>query len=424
MTKTNLLKMFELNHNDKKGIQNLDVDALIQEVQQNPHSTERRYNVVNDEQKNPEFINIKMCDDYSPEWFSSSSVEDGRIPSADRCRRGGRCLTCGRRCFRKWLFKTIPITDDDGFVCEGRCLYCRPFESYFPLHRAIVLGLPLCVIDALCCPIALEETCNGVTALHLALRNTSAKEPDASWEVVKLLLEKHPKAARGKGGRRKKTLYALTVEAPLDVLSLLLRSWPDAAKEKDDNGQTMLHYAFTNRLKSNRYNWTHPQVKEILDVISVLLRSCPDAIKERDRFGRTPLYYACAAYRVVPLKAILLLLHTWLETTKENRNSSDLDSMKIYASPEVRDLLCHVSALLNNDVFDPYSNDTVAYFIKIEWWNGVFFAINKHPAITKVFNFHTNIMADLIYMTGKRCSLRTMWKVIINEQDLLRGAES
>jgi len=405
MVNANLLKMFGLNRNDKKGIKKFDVDALIREVQQNPPSIEQK-KFVNDKQ-DPRFVE-------------------------PRSGKGG-CRTCGRQCFRKSLygrirccesdvfFQSIPITD--GLVHEGRCLRCRPFEPCFPLHQAIVLRLPLNAIDALSCPIALTEKCNRLTALHLAQSVASTEDHDASWEVVKLLLEKQPKSAREKYSNGKTSLHVLIEEAPLDVLSLLLRSWPDAAKEKDDNGQTMLHYACANEtlLKKNRW-WTFLQIKKVLDVISLLLGSWPDAIKERDRFGRTPLYYACDATRVVPLKAIILLLDKWLED-KENRNSSELDSMKSQASAEVRDLLCHVSSLLSNEVFDPPSNGSKAYFINIELWNGVFLVINKHPTITKGFNLRMNVMPKFLSRVGERCSLRTMWKVIIDERELLQGAE-
>jgi hypothetical protein len=37
----------------------------------------------------------------------------------------GECITCGQKCFRKKLFKMIPL-DQDGLVLNGRCLKCRP----------------------------------------------------------------------------------------------------------------------------------------------------------------------------------------------------------------------------------------------------------------------------------------------------------
>ena len=40
----------------------------------------------------------------------------------------GECVTCGRKCFRKKLFKMIPI-DEPGVVSNGRCLICRPTDT-------------------------------------------------------------------------------------------------------------------------------------------------------------------------------------------------------------------------------------------------------------------------------------------------------
>lgn len=40
-------------------------------------------------------------------------------------RRRGECVSCGRRCFRRKLFKLIPITQE-GRVLNGRCLRCKP----------------------------------------------------------------------------------------------------------------------------------------------------------------------------------------------------------------------------------------------------------------------------------------------------------
>jgi len=264
-----------------------------------------------------------------------------------------------------------PITTN-GLVSKGRCLICRPLEACFPLHQAIILRLPIDAIDALSCPIALAEQCNGLTALHVALRHISAEEPDASWEVVKILLGKHPKAAREKDADMNTPLHLLAQQkAPLDLLSLFLRSWPDAITKRNKRGQTPLHYAFKNG---------------------------------------------------APLEAIIPLLDKWLETT-DHRHSSDLVFMQNHPLREVNNLLNRVSGLFNNEVLDTSPSDAATHFINIELWNGVLLVINKHPAITKDFNLHTNVMADFLSMVGKRCSLTAMWEVIINEQDLLGGAE-
>ena len=45
----------------------------------------------------------------------------------DQRRKRGECISCGRKCFQKKLFKTIPITDT-GRVLNGRCLNCHPLD--------------------------------------------------------------------------------------------------------------------------------------------------------------------------------------------------------------------------------------------------------------------------------------------------------
>eukprot|EP00549_Striatella_unipunctata_P024048 CAMPEP_0118714284 /NCGR_PEP_ID=MMETSP0800-20121206/26095_1 /TAXON_ID=210618 ORGANISM="Striatella unipunctata, Strain CCMP2910" /NCGR_SAMPLE_ID=MMETSP0800 /ASSEMBLY_ACC=CAM_ASM_000638 /LENGTH=140 /DNA_ID=CAMNT_0006620047 /DNA_START=280 /DNA_END=698 /DNA_ORIENTATION=- len=50
-------------------------------------------------------------------------------------RKRGECLTCGRKCYHKKLFKMIPITDH-GRVLNGRCLKCKPLE---PASETVVL---------------------------------------------------------------------------------------------------------------------------------------------------------------------------------------------------------------------------------------------------------------------------------------------
>jgi len=50
-----------------------------------------------------------------------------RAELEEQRRKRGNCLTCGRRCFKKKMFKMVPITDN-GMVLDGRCLYCKPLE--------------------------------------------------------------------------------------------------------------------------------------------------------------------------------------------------------------------------------------------------------------------------------------------------------
>jgi len=43
-------------------------------------------------------------------------------------KKRGQCIKCGRKCFKKKLFKMIPL-DDDGRVLNGRCLRCNPLDA-------------------------------------------------------------------------------------------------------------------------------------------------------------------------------------------------------------------------------------------------------------------------------------------------------
>jgi hypothetical protein len=56
----------------------------------------------------------------------------GSVMSRDQLeeqrRKRGECITCGRKCFQKKLFKSIPITEH-GLVLKGRCLNCHPLSS-------------------------------------------------------------------------------------------------------------------------------------------------------------------------------------------------------------------------------------------------------------------------------------------------------
>ena len=53
--------------------------------------------------------------------LSDSEMKERRL-------KRGECVTCGIKCFKKTLFKTIPISEN-GKVLNGRCLQCRPLDA-------------------------------------------------------------------------------------------------------------------------------------------------------------------------------------------------------------------------------------------------------------------------------------------------------
>ena len=62
------------------------------------------------------------------DFNSTGSVIPKSELTAARLKRG-ECPTCGRKCYKKKLFKMIPIDNEDGKVVNGRCLYCNPLSN-------------------------------------------------------------------------------------------------------------------------------------------------------------------------------------------------------------------------------------------------------------------------------------------------------
>eukprot|EP00980_Cylindrotheca_fusiformis_P016828 scaffold5074_cov99-Cylindrotheca_fusiformis.AAC.10 len=61
------------------------------------------------------------------DFNTTGSVMTPQELAAMRKRRG-ECVTCGRKCFKKKVFKMIPLTEP-GEVLNGKCLRCNPIES-------------------------------------------------------------------------------------------------------------------------------------------------------------------------------------------------------------------------------------------------------------------------------------------------------
>eukprot|EP00957_Ditylum_brightwellii_P034181 2590169-Ditylum_brightwellii.AAC.1 len=62
---------------------------------------------------------------------------------------------------------------------------------------------------------------------------------------------------------------AIWYYTPLEIVDVLLKSWPDAAKEKDSDGNTPLHIACMEGAQ--------------LKAVAALLQAWPDAAKEKTR---------------------------------------------------------------------------------------------------------------------------------------------
>jgi len=178
-------------------------------------------------------------------------------------------------------------------------VYLTKIDRCCPLHQAIVLGLSVEVIHSLSTLKAIKQKCSGTTALHLAC------QCGASIDVVSLLISTWPEAVKEKKRNGQIPLQvACEFGASLDVVRALLITWPDAAKEKPFSGFTPLHFACYGRAS--------------LDVIQALLNTWPDATKEKDLHGETPLTLACKYG--ASLDVIRALLSTWPDAAKVNND--------------------------------------------------------------------------------------------------------
>eukprot|EP00957_Ditylum_brightwellii_P205616 15344627-Ditylum_brightwellii.AAC.1 len=174
--------------------------------------------------------------------------------------------------------------------------------------------------------------------------------------------------------------------ASFEVVAVLLEVWPEAAKEKDRRGYTPLHTACLYRAAP--------------DVVAALLKAWHEAIKETHRFGETPLKMAClcgASFEVTTL----------------------LDNFNF--AGDIKVLFSHLYALCSNDTDNPSPNEIMDCFIHVEMWNGVTLNVDRNPAVIKTIGLVTEVMADLLSAVGWCCSLKTMWEVLCNEHDLLKG---
>jgi len=184
--------------------------------------------------------------------------------------------------------------------------------------------------------------------------------------------------------------------------------WPDAAKEKDRYKYTPLHLSCYKRTP--------------LEVVAALLECWPEAVKEKGNFGRTPLRMACC--RGASLEVMALMLNTWL-SFKENRTKSAIMTLQsyfsttVYTEEDVKVLFSHLFALFNKDADNPSPNKIMDCFVHIEMWNGATLVLDTNPAVIKTMGLDTKVMADLLSTVGRCCSLKAMWEVLCNEQDLL-----
>uniref|UniRef100_A0A7S4VDF3 Uncharacterized protein n=1 Tax=Ditylum brightwellii TaxID=49249 RepID=A0A7S4VDF3_9STRA len=185
--------------------------------------------------------------------------------------------------------------------------------------------------------------------------------------------------------------------------------WPGTIIERDINDLMPLHVACSCRASA--------------EVVSLLLKNWPNEIKKKDRWGRTPLHLAHMYGASV--EVVSLLVSSWVGAIKEKDRNGRTPLHVAYsrsASEDVKTLLSHASTLYSDEANNSSILDILSFFIDMEWRYGMLLLINRHPNITKSLDLQTHVMAGFFSVVGKGCSLRTMWAIIENEQDLLKDA--
>lgn len=99
--------------------------------------------------------------------FSNSGSVMTKSELEDVRKKRGECTTCGQKCFKKKLFKTIPI-DEHGKVLNGRCLRCRPLQP-----KDIVGDAPMAAVSRPATRQDLERFVRSQSQLHICASTRS-----------------------------------------------------------------------------------------------------------------------------------------------------------------------------------------------------------------------------------------------------------
>jgi len=119
----------------------------------------------------------------------------------------------------------------------------------------------------------------------------AAIEAQASYGVIKLLLNAYPEAARVQDAFLKLPLHlALKSKNNFSIIKILLEVYPEGVKVEDNIGSLPLHYAV----------WSS------FDVVKLLLDTYPEGVKVRGKEGNLPLHNAARYYNAYDVVKLLL----------------------------------------------------------------------------------------------------------------------
>ncbi len=114
----------------------------------------------------------------------------------------------------------------------------------------------------------------------------------------------------------------------VEVIQLLIKEYPDAVKEKDNDGLLPLHYAAAKGVS--------------VEVIQLLIKEYPDALKEKDNDGWLPLHYAVEFG--TPDEVLQLLIKEYPDAAKIENRDGDLPIDR----PQIKELYDRVKTVVQN----------------------------------------------------------------------------
>mmetsp|Transcript_5974 Transcript_5974/g.7807 ORF Transcript_5974/g.7807 Transcript_5974/m.7807 type:complete len:192 (+) Transcript_5974:77-652(+) len=188
---------------------------------------------------------------------------------------------------------------------------------------------------------------------------------------------------------------------------LLVDHWPDALMEKTNYGYSPLHVA--------------TRKKAPLEVVAFLIDCHPDSLKMKTNHGHTPLHLACRSQ--APLEVVLLLLERMPEVMMErcNHGETPMDIARLTNEPnDARKLVSLASSLYKGEMNNPLAEESIGLFTKIQWWYGIAWVLNEHPAVAQNINVHIKIIPNFLSMVGRSCNKKTLWHILCNKQDLFK----
>jgi ankyrin repeat protein len=131
----------------------------------------------------------------------------------------------------------------------------------------------------------------------------------ATYEQVNKIVQKYPKAVKGKDNDGRLPLhYALEMNASYDIIKMLYEANLEATKVQDKDGYLPLHYAL----------WYIASY----DIIEMIIEANPEATKVQDKYGSLPLHYAI--YSEASNDIITIIFEANPEATKEQNNYGSL----------------------------------------------------------------------------------------------------